>query len=364
MHQIHQKIMLMLALYLFSANMLATEPTKELASPASGFIIIKNGEVEKFSVKGHHSTQQKTPFTENSPFRIASNTKPYVAATLLRLVEEKMLSLNQSIDTVLPDDIVTMLKGAGYAPSDIQLKHLLRHTAGFRDHSTAKPYLQAIFANPAYRWHATQQIRMMTELGEPLFKPGANYQYSDTGYVLLGQIIEQTTRLTLSAAVRHYLDFAALGLHNTWWEFYETPPANSRRVHQYLSGTDTHDWHPTVDLFGGGGLVSTLKEMALFTDHLMRGKVFKHSDTLELMLSSTGHPAAEQSRYGILVTQIGDQQTLGHSGFWGTASYYVPELGITIAGVVSEQSDYKGMLETMAQLLSSLPAEKPSTQNN
>ena len=73
---------------------------------------------------------------------------------------------------------------------------------------------------------------MMTELGEPLNKPGEAYVYSDTGYVLLGQIIEHVSRMTLSSAVRHYLNFERLGLKHTWWEFFEAAPENApERIH-------------------------------------------------------------------------------------------------------------------------------------
>ena len=53
---------------------------------------MKNGEVIKMKVTGHHSVEKQTAFTSDSPFRIASNTKPYTAATIFRLVEKNSFS--------------------------------------------------------------------------------------------------------------------------------------------------------------------------------------------------------------------------------------------------------------------------------
>lgn len=341
----------------YSEETESTPANSQLQIPASGLLVLKNGVVTQLHTKGYHSLKKQIPFTENSPFRIASNTKPYVAAAIFRLVEEERLSLNDPISVLLPENIIEVLKTADYVPQLIQLQHLLSHTSGLRDHATSQRYLNDVFTKPNYRWRPMEQIKLMSELGPPLHEPGKTFAYSDTGYILLGQIIEQTTRQSLAEAVQTLLDYKKLRLHQTWWEFYQSSPDNSApRIHQYIEGKDFHDWHPSMDLYGGGGLVSTLKDMALFTEQLLKGKVFRKPETLDLMMSETNLPSPEKSRYGVLVTHLGGESGFGHSGFWGTVSWYFPQLDITVAGLVSDQKGYQSMQEEISQLITELKA--------
>lgn len=94
--------------------------------------------------------------------------------------------------------------------------------------------------------------------------------------------------------------------------------------------------------------------MASFTELLLNGKVFKKPETLNLMLNSSAHPAPDEYHYGILVKSFGEHKALGHSGFWGMVSFYLPKLDITVAGVVTEQSGYKKMLLNIEELITKL----------
>ena len=72
----------------------------------------------------------------------------------------------------------------------------------------------------------------------PIGPPGAKFQYSDTGYVLLGEIIERTAGDSLAAVARRELGFDRLGLATTWWEIAEPAPAGARaRASSWASGT-------------------------------------------------------------------------------------------------------------------------------
>src|SRR5206468_13081783 len=94
---------------------------------------------------------------------------------------------------------------------------------------------------------------------------GTDFHYSDTGYVLLGEILERQTGHSLAGAYRSLLGLDRLGLLHTYLETLEPTPAQATpRAHQYLGTTDTAGFDPSFDLYGGGGLVSTVNDLTRF----------------------------------------------------------------------------------------------------
>jgi D-alanyl-D-alanine carboxypeptidase len=289
-----------------------------------------------------------TPMSPDHPVRIASNTKTYVAATVLRLAEEGVLDIDDPLTGRLSDESLALLVGDGYRPATITVRHLLTHTSGLYDHSDSQAYGDAIMADPQHRWTRAEQVEAAMEWGEPWGPPGTVYSYCDTGYVLLGEVVERATGQSLASAVREYLGFDRLGLDSTWWEGAEpVPDAELERAHQYLDDIDTTGFDPSFDLYGGGGLVSTVGDMADFYRALFTGGVFVDPATAELMLTTVEgvgpRPDADASalppgayRMGIWVMEIEGVTAYAHSGFWGTAAVYVPELDLSVAATVNQ----------------------------
>ena len=110
--------------------------------------------------------------------------------------------------------------------------------------------------------------------------PASFFSYSDTGYILVGNIIERITGKSLAASVRQWLNFEKLGIKQTYWERFEKAPVDQNRAHQFYESIDTYNWNPAIDLYGGGGLVATPADVALFFNKLLTGQVFKNADTL------------------------------------------------------------------------------------
>jgi len=80
----------------------------------------------------------------------------------------------------------------------------------------AEEYGEAIFADPMYPWTRTEQLRGAVEWGDPHGQPGEVYTYCDTGYILLGEIIERTTGRPLAEVVGELVGYERLGLTSTW----------------------------------------------------------------------------------------------------------------------------------------------------
>lgn len=288
-------------------------------------------------------------------FRIASTSKTYVAAAVLRLMEQGKLELAQSMAGLVSEGSTTILKGGGYNVDQITLWQLLNHTAGIFDHTQSDRYGEAILEDTNHVWTADEQLKAAMAWGKPYGEPGEKFQYSDVHYILLGEIIERITSKPLPIAVRALLDFDDHGLAETAWELGDTwQPAPDQRAHQFLAGDDTHSWHPSNDLFGGGGLVATPRDVAAFFRLLMTGKIFDRAETLDLMLSPAGHPKDSPYRLGVFVRHIDESPVYEHAGFWGSGAFHDTGTGVTVAGAVVVHEDYHLLERAIIKYLESL----------
>lgn len=283
-------------------------------------------------------------------FRTASITKSFVAAAVLRLHEEGRLALDQPIATWLPPRWRRLLEDEGYAPARITPRQLLSHTAGLADHTRASAFLQAVRDERGGGWTRDRALQSLVDWTSPVAEPGAVYAYSDTGYLLLGALVEHATGLPLAQAVRGLLDYEAIGLSNTWWEQQE-PDLGRERAHQWFDAIDTHDWNPSMDLYGGGGLVQDTADMARFFEALLQGRVFRDPATLALMRSREDLPAGTPYALGLLHHRFEGVDAIGHSGFWGTLALHAPQSGRSIAGATVDRADYPRLQAIVAEYL-------------
>lgn len=321
--------------------------------PAIVVVAVRHGELLFAASAGFANRETGQPMTSRTPLRQASVTKTYVATTLIRLADANDIPLDTPIDALLPQRLLDPLAEAGYEPSRITLDHLLTHTAGLRDHSDSRRFLAVSFLLRGVAWTPLEQVERMADLGPPLWPPGQKYAYSDTGYVLLGQVIEGLAATSLAAAVRESARLDDLGLQATWWELAEAAPGGLEpRARQYWDGWDVSGLHPTVDLFGGGGLVASPLDTALFVDALLSqappGGLVMRDDELQLRLLGEGkNPVQGGYKRGISKTRLGDKPAYYHSGFWGTAVYHLPEQAVTIAGAVTDRNGIRLLHQAM-----------------
>jgi len=298
--------------------------------------------------------------TAATPVRIASNTKTYVAAAVLRLVEQGQLDLDHPIGRWLPAGMIELLAGGGYDTDRMLIHHLLTHTSGLFDHTDLPEYPERILAAPSYRWIPEEQVALAVKRGSPWAAPGEVFAYSDTGYVLLGTVLEQATGQPVSVAVRELVGFDRLGLASTWWELLEPAPvAAPGRARQYLGDVDTFSFEPYYDLYGGGGLVASAEDLAGFTRALVSGGVFAEKATLEAMLAPVenararpGAPAGGLEpgdyRLGLWRVDIEGLEGWRHTGFWGTSATWFPQLDLVVVLTVN-QHQAREVLESVVR---------------
>ncbi|MEX3954340.1 serine hydrolase [Paraburkholderia sp. EG287B] len=99
-----------------------------------------------------------------------------------------------------------------------------------------------------------------------------------------------------------------------------------------FDGIDVTEVSATMDLYGGGGLVMSVRDLASFTKDLFEGRVFDKSQTLIEMLREGQHEDADAYRLGVSVSEIAGTVCYSHAGFWGTVVYYSPQHAIAISG--------------------------------
>lgn len=308
---------------------------------------------------GVFDRKSKRPLDPHHVFRVASVTKTFVAAAILRLYEDGKIKLDDPINRYLPSEYNKILDKGGYPTDVITVRQLLTHSSGLYDYAKAEQYFAIITADPKHRWTRREQLEDAMIWGKPYNQPGKEYDYTDTGYILLGEMLERLTGKSLGAALRSVLNFKQLKLDETYLETLEPEPAGIKPLsHPYFGEIDSVDFDPSVDLYGGGGLVSSVEDLARFFRALVQGRIFHRASTLQMMLTvpATNNDAAGGPyAMGIQRRHIAGNVCWGHNGFWGTSAYHCPEIDVTIVRHYNQAQPhdltFKALYEQIAKTL-------------
>lgn len=317
---------------------------KAQSRPMAIFVVGVDG--SSAAATGLADTDTDRAMTVDTPVRVASVTKTLVAATVLRLWEQQRIALDAPIDSLLTPKLDRMLRGDGFDTRLITVRHLLSHTAGLDSYSSDDRFRAAVLAEPRRIWTPEDQVRLTMEYADPLGAPGKAFHYSDTGYVLLGDVIVRLTGLNLATAVRRELRLTRLPLNATWWETLEAAPLSAGpRARQYVDEVELTNVHPSIDLYGSGGLVMSARDIAIFFSALFSGRIYDRPETLQEMLRPGHHDGADRYRLGIFAKRVGDQDLYCHGGVWGIMACYSPSTSTAVAGVTTHRDAYDALIE-------------------
>jgi D-alanyl-D-alanine carboxypeptidase len=274
------------------------------------------------------------PLTTTDGFRIASMSKVFTAVLVMRRVERGELELSAPLATWFDAALVRRLHPDAQS---ITLRHLLNHTAGLWDFALSREWAEEIRKDPERFRPPAEILDWAISHGQPVAAVGDKHVYSDTGYVLLGRLLETTTGESYAALCRREI-LTPLGMNNTWLEGHEQPL--SSLSHCYAGNWDALEINGCLD-WAAGGHVSTLADLEKFLHGLFRDKVLVKPATLEQMLVWVLTP---NHRYGLGLGirrefAAGRPETAqtfwGHSGHWGSFMFYVPGLCATVCGTVN-----------------------------
>ncbi len=360
---------LLLALALAMPVAAAAQPPQPPAAPQPALLerphaIVAIGGESSIEVASGEAEPGRA-LTVDTPVRIASNTKTFVAATLLRLWEQGRIDLDAPIGPLLTPALDALLRADGFDTGLISVRQVMSHSAGFYDHGGDPRFIAMVQADPTHVFTREELVRLSMQWADPQSPPGTEFRYSDTGYILLGDIIERVTGQNLAVAVCEQLRLDRLGLGSTWWERFEQAPAGApARARQFLGETDATGFDVSMDLYGGGGLLMSARDLATFFQALFEGRVFDRPETLREMLWQGPHRNAHVYRLGIFVKRAGERDYYWHSGFWGTMAYYDPQNRVAIAGITTNQDGYRALLGQVESLIGIPPAPPRAASGN
>lgn len=300
----------------------------------------------------------RAPATADGAFHVASITKTMTATVILQLIEEGAFSLETPFDDL---GVIDRTLTQGRLDGGITIRHLLSHTAGIRDtmeddaETLGGPapgsVIGRLMLDPGKHWQPFDPARpddanagvinhffASGTADARLSPPGARFHYSDTGYMLLGLLIERAGGEPLHAAYRRRL-FDPAGIDDIWLAYRE--PARLPEIDQYFgdmpllaSGVSlSFDW-------AGGGLVATAAALATFLRALLAGSLFRKPETLAAMQDWAAPEGMAAPRTGVglgLFRVERDGMTLiGHSGAPAARMFTDPDCGLFLTGTANQ----------------------------
>lgn len=292
----------------------------------------------------------QTSVTADTLFSIGSISKTFVAALVGRLAMSGAIGLDDPLSKYLPD----------YPnASNISLRQMLDHTSGIKDPFDDPDMAAAILANPSQPWTTAQ---VLSWIGKPYFAPGTGYHYSNSNFILLGQVIEKATGKSLASLVRSEF-LTPLGLSHTFLQTEET--ITGSKAHGYMSpparpkdnsaGTMIPFTAEATAFGPAGAFVSTPSDLARWATALYGGNVLDQA-TLAAMVDISPmlpyKPATARSYgLGFEETTIAGQVAWGHVGHldgFMSAMEYMPASHVTI--VVLENAEWADPIGAAAYL--------------
>ncbi len=230
--------------------------------PGCAVAAVRDGNVIYKRAFGMANLDYDVPNSTATLFNVASVSKAFTAASVALLAHQGKLSLDDDVRKYVPelrqyDDTVT-------------IRHLIHHTSGIREYQ-ALVLFSGLGADNAYTDKAILDI--LARQKNLSFKPGAKYQYSNSGYLLLGLIVERTSGKSLRAFAEENI-FRPLGMKNTRFHDNRFEVVKNRAA-GYRIGPDKSIFLRTSlsDLVGAGGVLSSAEDLALWAQNFFEPKV-------------------------------------------------------------------------------------------
>ena len=246
---------------------------------------------------GLRNAGDKTANDQNSIYQIGSITKQFTATVILKLQEEKKLNVADKLSKYFP----------GYPKGDsITIEHLLTHTSGIYSYTNDPAFMQNEVTKPSNR-----EKMMALFKDKPLnFSPGAQWDYSNSAYMLLGYIIEDVAKMPYEKAVRRYI-FTPLGMTHSGFDF--THLSSKDKATGYFRLTkEKNEPAPIVDSsvsYSAGAIYSSTGDLYKWHQSLQNNSVIKKASKEKAQT-----PVMNKYGYGWAIDTVAGKKTFGHGG--------------------------------------------------
>ena len=330
----------------------ALDANCDKAAPGMSVLLARGDEVLYRGACGKANLELGVPLSADQVFRIGSVTKQFAAAAALKLAEAGKLSLEDPLRKFVP----------GYPGGErVTVRMLLNHTSGLRSYTDVPGVMTGL---PIRRDVTTAELIDTFKAEKPDFAPGEGWRYNNSGYVLLGAVIEAASGKPWHA----YLDemfFKPLGMTRTRYgnqqdglipghvDGYSRMEDHWARA-GYLSMTQPH---------AAGALVSTVDDLLKWNRALHEGKVLQDA-SYRAMVTPVGKAMESDYGFGISTGTLRGVPQLQHGGgIHGFSSYllYLPGSDTTAAVLYNADGARPGMQDTasIAKMLAAYAIGKP-----
>ena len=297
----------------------------ESDEPGAAVVVTKAGQPVYAGARGLADLDAKRPLTANSVFRIGSITKQFTAAVILQLAEEGKLSLDDPLSKFLPD---YPRPGA-----DATVEQLLNHTSGIKSYTG----IPGAMTEESKRQRLTTEQLIARFKDHPAdFERGSSFRYNNSGYVLLGAIIEEVTGKPWHAAIEERISVplglttirygAAEGQMPAMAAGYTADGEGSVKPPQAIDMSVPH---------AAGALLGSTLDLATWAHALHHGKIVQ-PESYARMIAQTKLSDGSTNNYGFGLSnsEVRGRKGIGHGGGisgFSTSSMYIPEEDMFIA---------------------------------
>lgn len=270
------------------------QETVQLGAPGILAKAYNNGKTSSYTA-GVADLSTKKPVKSDYRFRIGSVTKTFTATTVLQLVGGNRVQLDDSIEKWLPG----LIQGNGYDGNQITIRQLLNHTSGIAEYLKSK---DADIMNSKKTYTAEEIVKIGLSL-PPDFSPGKGWSYSNTGYVILGMLIEKITGNSYAEEIEKRI-IEPLDLSNTFLPGNSPviPGKNHARGYVKTEGTselkDITYYNPSL-ANSAGDMISNADDLNKFFSSLLSGKLLKERELKEMLTTVPVEGKAVGDGYGL-----------------------------------------------------------------
>ncbi|MCF6439973.1 beta-lactamase family protein [Pseudoalteromonas luteoviolacea] len=318
--------------------------------PGAAALVSQDGEVLFKKAIGRANLELNVPLKAKSVFKIGSITKQFTAAAIMILHERGKLSVYDDIHKYIPD-----FPTEGHV---VTIEQLLTHTSGIANYTEDHDLMLKEATAPA----TLDEIITRFAQHPMKFQPGDEMAYSNTGYVLLGKIIEVASGQSYAEFINEHI-FQKLGMKNSHY-------AGRQIIKNHASGYDmsADGYVNTIHIdtswpHAAGALSSNVFDLNAWYHALANEKLISKESYQQMLAPVTLNDGRVSTYgYGIAVSTLGDYQVITHNGgingFLSDA-LYVPEEGLYVA-VLANNTDINPQLLSQRLTARALDIDMPS----
>jgi CubicO group peptidase (beta-lactamase class C family) len=283
--------------------------------PGAAILVAKNGKAVYRKAFGKANLELNVAMTPENVFELGSITKQFTAVGILMLMEQGKLSLSDEITKFIPD---YPTKG-----KKITIHHLLNHTSGIKSYTDMEGFRKLARTDMA----PMELINVFKN--EPMdFDPGEQWRYNNSGYILLGYIIEKASGKTYENFIEEDI-FRKLGMTHSWYGSKgEIIPNRASGYQPAAGGFANADYLSMTLPYAAGSLMSTIDDMLIWSQAIHNNSLIKKED---LQKAFTNHPLNNGEPmyygYGWGPNEVNGIPSMEHSGGifgYTTMGVYLP----------------------------------------